>query len=135
MRRDRFIWALVGVAGASVILLCLYLLGPSGGLFPRCMFHHLTGLSCPGCGMTRGTFAALHGRFGEALRYNPLGMIVLPAGVVYMGVLVSAWVWDAPSPVRLKIGTRGALWIAGLLLGYWILRNIPAWPFTLLAPP
>ena len=39
-------------------------------LFPSCLFHRLTGLSCPGCGMQRFVHALTHGRLAEAVGYN-----------------------------------------------------------------
>ena len=40
--------------------------------FTPCIFRNLTGLPCPGCGMTRGFVAMGHGRIGDAWRANPL---------------------------------------------------------------
>src|SRR3954469_4662288 len=42
----------------------------SGSVFPACPFHAATGLWCPGCGMTRATYALLHGDLGAALSAN-----------------------------------------------------------------
>ena len=36
-----------------------------------CPFFRLTGLTCPGCGLTRAYIHALHGEFSVAFRYNP----------------------------------------------------------------
>ncbi len=35
-----------------------------------CVFHRITGLSCPGCGNTRAATALLHLRFAESFTYN-----------------------------------------------------------------
>lgn len=37
-----------------------------------CPIKFATGISCPGCGMTRAWVAALHLRFGLAMAYHPL---------------------------------------------------------------
>jgi hypothetical protein len=42
-----------------------------------CGFRLLTGLPCPGCGITRGLSALLHGRLIQALEFNPFAMVVL----------------------------------------------------------
>jgi len=64
-----------------------------------CLFHSLTGLDCPLCGMTRAVLAMAHGRWHEAIRYNALS----PLGVAMLATLF----WNHP--------VRGKLWTAGLL--------------------
>lgn len=136
MRCDRVLAVTLGVFVAVILAILLYERGPSGnGLLPGCLFHRLTGFDCPGCGMTRATHAALHGRLGEAIRFNPLGVIVLPVVLVISAVQIPAWLRDRPLPIRFKVSQRGVWWIVGVVMGYWVLRNIPFWPFTLLAPP
>ena len=62
------------VAGiASVIFLAFYLVV----LFPilkstQCVFYHLTGYFCPGCGGTRAVIFLLQGHFLKSLWYHPL---------------------------------------------------------------
>lgn len=43
-----------------------------------CLIYNLFGVRCPGCGMTKALSCAVHGDFKQALRYNPLVMVVLP---------------------------------------------------------
>jgi len=38
---------------------------------PLCAFRAYTGLSCPGCGLTRAFVAIAHGRFADAWLLNP----------------------------------------------------------------
>lgn len=134
MRRDR---AIVLAAGLFVMLagsLILLVAGPSGGgWFPGCLFHRLTGLHCPGCGMTRAVHAMLHGDVSAAFRLNPLGMTVLPLGLAWLGIQLPSWLRgsDLKWPLAGRWLVRG---IIGVLLFYWISRNIPVWPFSLLAP-
>ena len=51
-------------------------------LFIGCPLHVLTGISCPGCGMTRALRALLRLDFSGALQYHPL-IIVLPLLAVW----------------------------------------------------
>lgn len=46
----------------------------------RCPFLWLTGVPCPGCGMTRALRCLLHGELRAACAYNPL-VFVLPVYV------------------------------------------------------
>ncbi|MBI3951227.1 MAG: DUF2752 domain-containing protein [Acidobacteria bacterium] len=47
---------------------------PTAPAVTICGFRNLTGLSCPGCGITRGLSALLHGELLEAVRFNPLAI-------------------------------------------------------------
>lgn len=135
MRGDRMLVVVLGGLLATGLGFILYQHGPRLSWFPECVFHRLTGLHCPSCGMTRATAAALHGRFGEAWRFNPLGMIVGPGLVVWVGLGLPAWLRNQPPPAGCRIGRRGWWWFGAVVLGYWVLRNIPVWPLTCLAPP
>jgi hypothetical protein len=121
------------VVGAVAVM--LYLSGPSAPWLPGCLFHRFTGWLCPGCGMTRAAHAALHGDPGAAFRFNPLGMVLLPAALVGIGLELLGWVRGKPLPLRFRVGGRWAWAVFGVLVVFWVLRNIPAWPFVLLAPP
>ena len=136
MHRDRACWALAGLLVLVVVAYLLAQNGP-GGLpwLPGCAFHHYTGLNCPGCGMTRATYAALHGRIGAAFRFNPVGMVLLPLVMVGIGIEILGWVRGKPLPFRVKTGKAGAWAIVWIVVGFWIFRNLPWWPFTLLSPP
>ncbi len=136
MRKDRALWVALGVLVLAGAAAALYQSGPSGlAWLPGCTFHHLTGLNCPGCGMTRAAYSTLHGRLGEAFQFNPVGMILLPMAFVGLACELAGWIRGKPLPFRFNVGANGAKWIAGVVISFWILRNIPAWPFTLLSPP
>jgi hypothetical protein len=57
---------------------------PGGDYFTICGFKNLTGLSCPGCGLTHSFCAIGKGHLGSALSYNLLGPPLF---------LVFAFVW------------------------------------------
>lgn len=44
-----------------------------------CPIRFLTGISCPGCGTTRGVHAAVHMDFKSAYSFHPLFWVPLPA--------------------------------------------------------
>lgn len=124
--------AILGVVG--VIVLAGH--DPVGNRYlPKCLFHQVTGWHCAGCGMTRATHALLQFRFLDAFRQNPLVVLCLP--VLAYGVVVESAAWvlgDRYRGPRVRL-PGWAYWpLIGTILGYWILRNVPAWPFTLLAP-
>lgn len=136
MHRDRACWV---ACGALVLAVAAFWLRQNGSprvpWLPGCVFHQLTGLHCAGCGMTRAAYATLHGNLGEAFRFNPVGMVLLPVASLGVGIEILGWVRGRPLPFRMNIGKYRAWVLAAVIIGFWILRNVPAWPFSLLAPP
>ena len=102
-------------------------------LYPPCIFHHITGLYCPGCGSTRAIHALLHGDLLGALRFNPLTLlfifILASYGIVYAIYLIKGKSFNASfiNPVWIWL-------LLAVILLFWVLRNIPFYPFTLLVP-
>jgi len=121
--------AIAGVAG--VLLLRLFDPVANGDLFPQCPFHALTGGWCIGCGMTRALHALAHFDLPRAFSMNPLMVLLL-----LLSPAMLAWYWGwrprALAPLMRLLG-EPKFWLV-LLPGYMLLRNLPWWPFTLLAP-
>jgi hypothetical protein len=123
--------AAVVLAGAALI----YLVNPiECAWLPPCMFHKMTGLNCPGCGMTRATYELLHGHFLAALHLNALFVLALP---VTAGVFATRELARRQGhKLKPLFQTPLALWILfSVIILFGIVRNIPVYPFTLLAPP
>lgn len=71
-----------------------------------CPFRLLTGLPCPGCGMTRAWVFALHGDLRQALWANPFVMVTLPAAVALLvAMTVAAVRRRQPPDVRPLLGS------------------------------
>ncbi len=116
---------------AGVWLLWNFDPNAEGNPFPPCMFRAFTGWFCIGCGLTRALHALAHGDVLRAFSMNPLGIITLA-----LIPLLTAWSWGW-QPRRLqplmKVVMEPKLWLV-LLPTYWVARNLPWFPFTLLAP-
>ncbi len=103
------------------------------GLLLPCAWHSLTGLNCPGCGMTRAIYDLMHGQLAEGVGHNAFGLLVLLTTLivltrpVFIALIYNRW--QAP---LLPSWTARALIISGLLWA--LLRNLPWPPFTSLAP-
>ena len=99
--------------------------------FPECMFHALTGWYCVGCGMTRALHALAHGEVLRAFSMNPLAMTMLAISPLLLGWKLG-WrpAWLRP---LVAVVAEPKFWLVLLPL-YWIARNLPWFPFTLLAP-
>jgi hypothetical protein len=113
------------IRGAVVFAIAamLYLFDPRmAHIYPPCPLHFLTGLYCPGCGSLRATHLLLHGNVAQAFAMNPLLLVAFPAAVLLK--LKSSWAYRP--------------WVAWLsfstLLLFGVLRNLPYWPFCVLAP-
>ena len=135
MRPDRALWVALAVLGLTLACVMLYQKGPGGlGWLPGCTFRKWTGLYCPGCGMTRAAYASLHGNFPLAFRMNPVGMVLFPIAMAGLALELIGWVRNRKDGPRLRVGPRVAWVIAYGMIAFWVLRNIPCWPFTYLAP-
>ena len=49
-----------------------------------CPIKYLTGISCPGCGMTRAIRAAVRLDFAAAFYYHPLWVLLPVLGILYL---------------------------------------------------
>lgn len=65
------LFAIVGLA--AVFVLSVLLQPPPGDYFTVCGFKNLTGLPCPGCGLTHSFCALGKGALGDAFAYNAIG--------------------------------------------------------------
>ena len=68
------------LAGAA--LLAPTLLRPDGHGPVLCPLRRITGVWCPGCGMTRSFGWLAHGDLHQSLRYHPLAPLFLIEGVI-----------------------------------------------------
>ena len=59
-----------------------------------CVFHELTGLYCPGCGITRAIFALFEFNLKKAVQYNILIFIIGPFLLYYSIKKIYNWVLD-----------------------------------------
>jgi hypothetical protein len=101
-----------------------------------CPFRFLTGLPCPGCGLTRSFCAVARGEFADAVAYHLFGPVlfaILLPGIVLLLV-------EGLTRHRIRVvnsvlfSTRGAYVAGGLLAAFHLARLIAmAWSGTLLA--
>jgi len=127
---------IAGVISLPVIagLIGLYFFDPAdGGIYPPCLLHRATGLYCAGCGTARALHQLIHGHVLTALDLNPLLILALPI-IAWMALpRLIAWLRGRTvRPFSLRRRTLAAVIV--LVVLYTIARNIPAWPFSILAP-
>jgi len=103
--------------------------------FSKCGILQTTGYYCPGCGGTRCAHDLAAGNWLSALGHHvPLTVGVFTLGALCLYLVVRITILGKPAPRLPNISTPW-LWTGlSLLVIFTILRNIPTWPFSLLAP-
>ena len=97
-------------AGAALLCVGLfygYVLIPAG-IWIRCPFRQITGLRCPGCGVTAMCLSILRGQFSEAPAYNWGLTLILPV-LIWLGIH------------RLRGGSQRAEQVVSVVLLVWML--------------
>lgn len=118
----------------TVIIILLYKYDPSvsdDSLYPGSLFRTLTGFYCPGCGMTRALHEILHGNVKSALALNPLLIIFLP---YFIYLFLNICIFSNRIVIHQNLSKKNLWTLVIIFLFYGILRNIPFYPFSLLAP-
>ncbi|EDM45492.1 hypothetical protein SCB49_06782 [unidentified eubacterium SCB49] len=101
--------------------------------FVPCPLKYTTGIECPGCGSQRAIHQLLHGNIATAFGLNPLLIISLPLLIYGLGLKVHNYIYDTQHRFMLFYHKWFVYGYFGLVVVYWIARNIPYYPFTLLS--
>jgi hypothetical protein len=116
--------AIPAAVAVGAAWLLFFLIDPATQPFlPPCLFHAFTGLHCPGCGATRALHQIANGNLVAALKLNALVVLGLPLGCL---IVIRRKRHDLPA------WCLRTLFIGIVLFGF--ARNIPLFPFALLAP-
>ncbi len=125
--RERFTVLMLIAALAGLAAVVFRFNPATHAFYPICQFHRLTGLNCPGCGMTRALFALLHGEFLQALRDNALGVFTLAALALRGGRFVCNRSAGRPNG---EFFPAAFLWpLLFVACVFAVLRNLPAFSF------
>ncbi len=99
-----------------------YIFSSLTGLRIPCLFYEITGLKCPGCGITHMCVHLAHLEFREAFLCNPLLFFMVPLLLIMLAVKIiflPRWL-DGHSPLL-----NGILAVfIGLLIVFCVVRNI-----------
>ena len=95
------------------------------GLAIPCPFRLVTGLNCPGCGVTRMCLACLRGDYYTAYTFNRGLFLALPFLVVLLGIVLYRYLWGIRGKgTAWKVENRLSILLILYLLGWGVLRNL-----------
>ena len=94
-----------------------------------CMFYKLTGLYCPGCGITRMLFSLIKLDFYQSFRYNSLLFISLPFIIYLLGDMFIKFLMYKDNYIYKKISNKVWYILLIIVLFYGIIRNVPMFEF------
>ncbi|RXP53474.1 DUF2752 domain-containing protein [Lutibacter sp. HS1-25] len=125
----------VGFVILAIALVLIYIfINPSEVDFlPKCPFYFTTGLYCPGCGSQRATHQLLNFNFKGVIAQNILFVVCIFILIYHITITVLNTYFKKNYFNYLNHAKTG--WIVLIfILVFWISRNIPCYPFELLAP-
>lgn len=126
---------LLAGAGVAGLLTVLYLYNPlKVGFYPRCPLFVLTGIYCPGCGALRATHALLHGHVITALGYNAVYVLTLPFLFYSIAAHATQFMYGRAVLPTVPLSARQAKAVLWAMVAFTVLRNVPIYPFNILAP-
>lgn len=107
----------------SSIIVYLYIIIPKFDMSIPCVWRSMTGLYCPGCGMTRFAYAILNLDIYQSLRYNIMPFVIIPLFAIH---------WNLDSKGYEKQAKALMYTVLIIVILYGILRNTAE--FKWLAP-
>lgn len=112
----------------TIFFMVLAILCLKYGIAIPCVFNKITGLYCPGCGITRMTLSILKGDIYQAFRYNPIIFIDVP--IICISLIFERCFKNIKYVKKITNVIFIILLIITIIFG--VLRNIPQLSF--LAP-
>ena len=128
--RSKYIGLLIIV---TVLCTLYYFFDPNSFFFPKCPLYSNTGIYCPGCGSQRAFHDILHMDFIDAISNNILFIIAILITLFYIVTIIINNFFNRNIKSFLY-RKKALLIILVIIIIFWILRNIPIHPFSLLAP-
>ena len=99
-----------------------------------CITYQTLGIYCTGCGAGRAAYSLVHFKLLQALDYNALFVVCAPFAAYYIIKVYLRVVCGRDILPFFNFSYRASLAILCIVVAFTILRNIPVFPFTVLAP-
>ena len=110
---------LIGLLAAGGILYVLWAIGHP----VPCLFRWLTGLRCPGCGVTHMCAALLHGQWAAAWQANPCLLLFSPLFGDWLARMASGYLQNG-HPGLNKRDEHIAVALVVVLIAWGVFRNL-----------
>ena len=120
MRLNRKKLCGVGLLSAVGVLYLLELKTVGWGI--PCIFHSLTGLRCPACGITSAVLALMTGDWRRAAACNYGLSLILPVLAAFLLYYLCIYLTD--SPIHHRVLNRWAAGLTVYLLLWGVVRNL-----------
>ena len=114
------LWSLI--VFAFLVLRLLYL---RFGFGIPCPLYAVTGLLCPGCGTFRAIGALVQAAVWQAIRYNAIAVVLLPALVILCIRDTIRYIRAAPPVLTSRPEKNIVVGVAIISVLYAIIRNLP----------
>ena len=129
------VWPIL-LAPVAALLFCgmvLFFDPVTSIIYPPCPFRTITGWYCPGCGALWAVHELLSGRILSALSSNALAVVAAP---ILLGAYLARVYWLVTKKRLVKKPLRPVwIWmILAVIVLFTVARNIPVYPFSILAP-
>lgn len=123
MRRQRFIRTILSLFGVLVAGVLYGIFVDHTGYVIPCVFHLVTGLKCPGCGVTRMCIALMHLDVRTAFYSNQALFVLMPVLAVvflkYIADYIKTGRWE------MRRWQNGLLYVSiAILLVFAVIRNV-----------
>ena len=115
---------LVRIFALFVLIISFVLRPDSLPKIELCFFHAVTGLQCPGCGMTRAFCSISHGRFANAWSLNPFSFVFYALAV--LGSSYPSLINQLPEKITIAI----VLTITAALMVFGVFRMLVGMDLT-----
>ena len=130
-KKTKLIIIILSILIVLFIAYFYYYLNKTYNFIIPCIIKKITGLYCPGCGITRMIFSLIKLDFYQAFRYNPLLFFLLPIILIFLIDFLIKWYKNKQNYLINKISKYNWITLLIIVLVYTVLRNIPLFSFLL----
>ena len=124
MKKDRLKHIIVVNSSLLLVFIAYYVFNHYTGIYIPCIFYTITGLKCPGCGITHCLFELMHFNIKEAFNHNQLVFIYLPFIISYYIYKNYLYLYDKKDKILIKIPNFVRIGILVITILFGIIRNL-----------